>query len=451
MAALVAMLVFVNVAHAAEGLIISDIHFNPFADQSLANTLALAPVEQWQAILDRGHERISLYGEDTDWKLLQSALSAIRARPKPDFVLAPGDFLAHGFRDKFNAGVVQRDDVAYSLFVAKTMRFLALELEAATGHAPILPALGNNDSDCGDYAVAPNGRFLADTEATVAAMIGKAADNNFAKDWTALGNYSVPLKGLADTSVIALNDNFLSPDYRNSCGGVGGGNPARATLDWLHGALDRAATAHRKVILIYHIPPGVDAFSTAKQSACPISPVSLLAKPYAEELHGLMRRYRGTIVADIAGHLHTDAFRILRDGDAAFGFVMIEPALSPIFAQNPAFRLVSIGADDAITDSTTFYLANLLQAGAGAAPEWREEASFDRAWNASGFDTASLDKLFHDIAASPETRQRWIESYGVQGPAGGAITPQSAATYRCSVGTDQLEDFSRCLCGGAAR
>lgn len=434
---------------AAEAVILTDIHFNPLADKSLAEPLAAAPAEQWAAILDRGSERISVYGEDTDWKLLQAALAAIKAQPKPDFVLVPGDFLVHGFRDVFNASFTQHDDAAYRRFVAATMRFLALQLEAAFKHAPILPALGNNDSDCGDYGIQAGGPFLTDTETTVAGMIGAAAGDDFAQSWSALGNYVVPLAGLPNTSVIALNDNFFSPNYRDRCGGSTGADPANATLAWLDHTLAAAASAHRHVILIYHIPPGVDAFATARQNACPVRPVPLLAAPYADALHSLMLRYRDTIVADIAGHLHTAAFRILRDRGAGFGFVMIAPALSPIFGQNPSFRRVTLNDIGAIADETTYYLANLPQAAAGEAPRWQTEASFDSAWGASGFDTASLETLYRQLATSPAVRERWIARYGVQGPASAAITPQSAATYRCSVGSDRSEDFARCLCGAA--
>lgn len=447
------LLVCARPAAATEAVVLTDIHFNPLADKSLADALAAAPAEQWAGILERGSERISLYGADTDWKLLQAALTALKAQPKPDFVLAPGDFLVHGFHDIFNTSFSQHDDAAYRRFVATTMRFLALQLEAAVGRAPILPALGNNDSDCGDYRVAPAGPFLADTEATVAGMIGPALANDgvgddFAQSWTALGSYVVPLAALPNTSVIALNDNFFSPHYADSCGSAAGADPADAMLAWLDRTLAAAASAHRRVILVYHIPPGVDAFATARQNSCPVTPVPLLAAPYAEALHRLMLRYRDTIVADIAGHLHTAAFRILRDGGAGFGFVMIAPALSPIFGQNPSYTRLALNENSAIADATTFYLANLPQAAAGEAPRWQAEASFDRAWGASGFDTASLETLYRRMATSPAARERWIARYGVQGPASAAISMQNVNAYRCSVGSDRIEDFARCLCGG---
>jgi len=433
---------------ASEVLVLTDMHFNPLADKALAETLAAAPAEQWPAILDRGSERMSSYSEDSDWKLLRAALDEVQAQEKPDVVLVAGDFLVHDFRKEFDRSVAAHDDAAYHRFVVKTMRFLALELENALPKTPILPVLGNNDSDCGDYAITPGGAYLADTEAIVAGLIGPKAGEAFARSWTALGNYAIDDPAQPGVRVIGLNDNYFSTHYKNACGGEGAGNPARATLAWLDRALADAATARRKVILVYHIPPGADAFATARHAACPATPVPLLAEPYAGELHALMERYHGTIVADIAGHLHTDAFRILRNGDWLFGFVMIAPAISPIFGQNPSFRRFALGDDGVISDVRTYYLANLGDAVAGAAPQWRAEASFERSWNLPRFDTAGLETLYRRLGTSESAQQRWIQTYGVQGPASAAITLQSFSVYRCSVGSDRTSDFDRCLCGG---
>ena len=442
------LLACAHAAAAAEVLVLTDIHLNPLADKAIAEALAAAPAEEWPLILDRGSERMSHYSQDSDWKLLRATLDELQAQKKPDIVLIAGDFLAHDFRKAFDGGVAAHDDAAYRRFVVKTMRFLALELENAFPTTPILPALGNNDSDCGDYAIQPGGAYLADTQAIVAGMIGAAAGADFAPSWTALGSYAVDLPSQPRIRVIALNDNYFSPHYRNSCGGEGDGNPGRATLAWLRRALEEAAAAQRKAILLYHIPPGTDAFATSRHDSCPVTPAPLLAEPYAGELHALMQRYRDTIVADIAGHLHTDAFRILRSGDSVFGFVMIAPAVSPIFGQNPSFRRFTLGDDGAIGGVSTYYLANLGDAVAGAAPQWRAEASFERSWNLPRFDASSLETLYRRLAASEAAQQSWIQTYGVQGPASAAVTLQNFSVYRCSVGSDQSGDFARCLCGG---
>jgi sphingomyelin phosphodiesterase acid-like 3 len=433
---------------ASDVLVLTDIHFNPLADSALAEPLAATPAEEWPTILDRGNERMSNYSEDSDWKLLRASLDELRAQMKPDVVFIAGDFLAHGFRKTFDRRVAAHDDAAYRRFVVKTMRFIALELESALPKTPILPVLGNNDSDCGDYAVRPGGPYLAETEATVAGMIGPAAGERFAQSWTALGSYAIDDPAQPGFRVIGLNDNYFSTHYRDVCGGAGDGNPARATLAWLNRALTYAAAAHRKVILLYHIPPGTDAFATARHDSCPVTPAPLLAEPYASELHDLMERYRDTIVANIAGHLHTDAFRILRSRDRLFGFVMIAPAISPIFGQNPSFRRFTLGDDGTIGAVNTYYLANLGDAVAGAAPQWRAEASFEHTWNLSRFDTASLETLYQRLGTSERAQQRWTQTYGVQGPASAAVTLQNFSVYRCSVGSDESSDFARCLCGG---
>jgi hypothetical protein len=451
--ALLLLLACCNKTAASEVLVLTDIHFNPFADKALAEALAEAPAEQWPTIIDRGSERMSNYSQDSDWKLLRATLDELQAQKKPDVVLLAGDFLAHGFRTSFNGSVAAHDDAAYHRFVVQTMRFLALELANAFPRTALLPVLGNNDSDCGDYAVRPGGAYLADTEAIVAGMIGPSlvagtAAEDFAASWTALGNYAADPPAVPGFRVIGLNDNYFSTNYRNSCGGDGEGNPGRATLAWLTNALADAAAAQRKVILLYHIPPGTDAFATARHDACPVTPAPLLAEPYASELHAMMQRYQSTIVANIAGHLHTDAFRILRSDNKLFGFIMIAPAISPIFGQNPSFRRFTLGDDGAISAVNTYYIANLGDAVAGAEPQWRAEASFERSWNLPRFDTASLETLYQRLGTSEAAQQRWIQTYGVQGPASAAVTLQNFSVYRCSVGSDQSGDFSRCLCGG---
>jgi sphingomyelin phosphodiesterase acid-like 3 len=92
-------------APAAQFLLLSDIHFNPMADPHLVDRLAAGPPAEWPAILDASADKsLGRYGADTNWHLLHSALEQMgTALPHPTFVLIPGDFLAHHFRDQFNA------------------------------------------------------------------------------------------------------------------------------------------------------------------------------------------------------------------------------------------------------------------------------------------------------------------------------------------------------------
>src|SRR5205085_2034790 len=86
--------------------------------------------------------------------------------PKSAFVLISGDFLAHRFREEFDAAAKDHSDAAYRIFVRKTMQFLGQQLEQTFPGTTILPALGNNDEECGDYQLQPAGcRWLCDAAA----------------------------------------------------------------------------------------------------------------------------------------------------------------------------------------------------------------------------------------------------------------------------------------------
>jgi hypothetical protein len=445
---LLVLFFFLRPAAAAEMLVVSDLHFNPTANKALVDRLAAAEPEQWPAILAGDTARMSGYGEDSNWKLLASALAAMAAQPKPDFVLITGDFLVHQFRTRFDAAASDHSDAAFRAFAAKTMRFLALQLEADFPAIPILPALGNNDDICGDYALRPGGPFLADTTAVAAGLVGAAADASFRQTWRALGNYVIANPAAPEQRIAVVNTNFFSLHYQNDCGTPADGNPAVATLAWLRGVLTEAEAAHRKVWLAYHIPPGIDAFATARNDICPIAPVPMFAESYAREFHALMARFHDTVTVSFAGHVHTDGFRLISEAGKSFGFVMMNPAISPIFGQNPAFRRVVLGPDGGIADQSVYYLANLPQAQAGTAPLWQLEMSFDAAWDLPRYDVSSLRTLYGRLATSTAVGDRWSQAYAVQSQGGVAIRPADYAIYRCTAGYDRSADFARCSCAG---
>ena len=447
-AAAFGLLLSLHPAAAAEMLMLSDLHFNPTANRTLVDRLALAEPEQWAAILAADTGRLSGYGEDSNWKLLASALDAAAATPKPDLVLVTGDFLVHDFRRKFDAAATDHSDAAFRAFALKTMRFLALQLAARFPHTPILPALGNNDAGCGDYALQPGGAFLADTTTTIARMIGPSAGRSIDRSWRALGNYEIANPIVPNGRIAIVNTNFFSPHYKNSCGSAADGNPAAATFTWLRRVLGEAEAAHRKVWLAYHIPPGADAFATIPDT-CPITPARMFAPAYAREFHRLMLRFRNTVSASFAGHVHMDGFRLLREDGKAFGFVMMNPAISPIFGQNPAFRRATITTGGAIADQSVYYLANLSDAQAGAAPRWSLEMNFAAAWNLPRFDAPHLEDLYRRIGTDAMAQARWFGAYAVQS-AKAAIKPANEALYRCIAGSDRAGDVARCRCGGAS-
>ena len=145
-------------------LLLSDIHFEPFADPGKVPALVAAPTGKWPAILagppsaDQEQRFAALQstcharGEDTSYTLLQSSLHAMQAHAAgAAFVTLSGDLIAHAFSCKYNSLIPHPKPREYEAFVAKTLEFVMASLRTAFPNIPIYAALGNNDTACGDY------------------------------------------------------------------------------------------------------------------------------------------------------------------------------------------------------------------------------------------------------------------------------------------------------------
>jgi hypothetical protein len=442
-------------ASSGQILVMSDLHFDPMADPQLVDQLAAAGPQQWSAVLDTASDRsLGQYGRDSNWMLLHSALQHMaETLPHPAFVLTSGDFLAHNFRREFNAAASEHSDAAYRNFVRKTVEFLAQQLEQIFPATPIVPALGNNDEECGDYQLQPGGPFLADTLPLLRRLVGSGGGPNLDRDWLSYGNYCARVGGIR---VLSTNTNFLSTRYRNACGSPADGDPAQATLAWLEAELASAKEARERVWLLYHIPPGIDGFATLRQGACPSPMIPMWDQANAGAFSALLRRYADTISASFAGHTHVDDFRLIGDAEGRFTFALITPAVSPIFLQNPAFRIVTYDAAGGILDQTTYALTNLEQAtsaAGGVAPDWRAEYTFTHQWSLPKVDLPSLDRLYLTITKIPAESERWQTIFSVSSPgywapfSGEAQLAQAVRAFRCAAGNVPPADYQLCYCG----
>ena len=58
------------------------------------------------------------------------------------------------------------------MLAATTSNYVAEAIALSLPGKPIILALGNNDSDCGDYQIDPGGPYLAATRETVRRLAG---------------------------------------------------------------------------------------------------------------------------------------------------------------------------------------------------------------------------------------------------------------------------------------
>jgi len=422
---------------------LSDLHFDPTPNPELVDALAGADVEEWPRILKSGtNNKFSQYGQDTNWPLLASSLDAIRKTASDaQFTIVTGDVLAHDLHDKFASSAKDHDDASFGRFIDKTMAFVAGQLATIAPGKPVLFTLGNNDSECGDYELQPRGGFLKNAEPWVAKLLGPLADSPGESDWTALGSYSVPHPTLQGYRVIAVNSTYFSPKYRNACGAAEA-EPGAEEMQWLERKLAEAKAQHKKVWLIFHIPPGIDGYASSHpKTGAPPDQTAWMWKPaYTADFQNLLKRYRKTVTISFAGHEHTDDFRLIGKS-----LVLMTPGVSPLVGQNPAFRAVAFAGDGTISDETTYYLSNLDKVNDGMAPDWKFEYSFAKSWSLPRLDFRSFRDLYRQLETNPDSQQRWFTLYSVSHPEGNTITKQTFPWIVCASGNADAAKYRSCV------
>jgi len=432
--------------------VISDIHFNPFDPPRLARQLADADVTDWEAIFATIETQTAAsYGSDTNYALLKSAIDAFaKAAANVDFVIMPGDFLSHRFQQKAAdaLGTDPADDAVKTL-AGKTAVYVAEVLREAVPGRPLIPALGNTDAVCGDYQIEPGGPFLTATARAVRDSLGDAAtDPDFEETYRAGGYFAVRHPLVSDTVTIVLNDVLWSTRYSDACGD-GRPNGSRAMLEWLEARLETARAAGDRVWIVYHVPIGIDAYSTAhsKETACDEKPVPFLREPYSTRYPALLRDYADMIVASFAGHVHYDGYRLLTgDAGTALGVTKIVPAISPVFGQNPGFQIFSYDLQSgAPTDFETWYLDNLEETSLATPGDWRREYRFTEAYGLPSFSAQATETLWRAASSGPgPDRDAFARFYPVSH---GQFSDTKLPAYLCAMRYQSVDTFSACYCG----
>jgi sphingomyelin phosphodiesterase acid-like 3 len=424
-------------------LSLADFHFDPFYDPTLFPALVRSAPAEWTPIFEGSQVTgYGQYGKDSNYNLFVSALRhAALAAPQAEIILLPGDWLAHGFADSYYQHAGNRDPRGLYEFIDKTIVFLTQRIREQFPRAAIYPALGNEDSYCGDYQLQPGGEFLRRTAETWKVLFNNGDNERaFMHMFPKGGYYTVSAPGTPKHRVIVLNTVFFSANYRNQCGNPKD-DPAGDEIRWLAAQLKDAATKEERVWLLYHIPPGIDAFNTAVgTSGNPV--VSLWQAGYLKNFLALLDQYRDTIIFTLAGHTHMDDFRLTRDAKTSrSSFLIVTPAISPIFENNPGLQVLSY---DRKTLSVLDYTTHRLDLAAAPAQHWKEEYRFSQAYRLSPVTGSTLETLFRSLRKDAHTRAMYSRYYNVSNTTDPAITEQTWPIYWCAIGHLSVAAFDAC-------
>jgi sphingomyelin phosphodiesterase acid-like 3 len=457
-------------------LLVSDIHFEPFWDPARAAQLATAPVSGWTAILaaapspDREQRFQALQqscharGADTSFALYESSLKAMRAHAAGvGFVTVSGDLISHAFQCKYDALFPHSTPEALHTFVKKTLDYVVDELYSSFPGVPVYVALGNNDSDCGDYQLDAHSEFLEASGREVTKDFPASERPSAQASFAAGGYYSVSLPApIKNARLLVLNDIFMADGFQ-TCSGKADSTAADAQLAWLRRQLDEARAHQQKVWVMGHIPPGVDLHATVRRMAgvCSGQPPKMFLS--SEKLANLLAGYGDVVELAIFAHTHMDEMRLLKpesgggspasvngvEAKSAPGVaVKMVPSISPINGNNPSFTLAQVDPSTAaLVDYKVFTASNQT----GVDEVWKEEYDFARSFHEADFSSSSVSELIRGFAADPgaktEASQDYIQDFstGYLSPVLQAFWPQ----YVCTLSNVSAQAFRACVCPAA--
>ncbi len=434
--------------------VVSDIHFNPFAAPGLAPRLVLSEPKEWPRIFASvSGQTFSARGEDTNQALLASALAALsESAAGSDLVVVSGDLLVHRFQEVAAQvlGTSPTSSVVKEL-ASKTALYVADVLRATLPGRPILIALGNIDSECGDYRLEPRGAFLASLRDTIRDLAGPdRVAGDFAQTYEAGGYYAMQHPAVAGTTILVVNDVLWSTNYRDACG-TQGMRAAEAMMAWLERQLSEARAAGRRVWLVHHIPVGIDAFATlhiSGESSCPARVTPFLKEPFASRFVQLLQENAATIQASFSGHIHQDSYRVVMDAGVAVGVEKIAPSVSPVFGNNPGFHVFTYDRQTGdLKDFSTWYLANLDRASTTTPGDWRREYVFTETYRQQTYSAAAVEQISERMRETGPEGERIRSTFRKIYPVShGEISVQALPAYACAIGNLTPASYSACYC-----
>lgn len=450
-----------------DAVLLSDIHFDPFDDPTRVERLVAEPATAWAAILrgprssgaDAARRALLSHcrgeGPGTTQVLLDSALQEANARaPAARLAIVSGDFFTHGFQCRFEHAVAQATAAGYAAFARKTFDYVAGQVRAAFGGRPVIIALGNHDSGCGNYRQDARDGFVAGVAATVAAAAAPRASARIARQFAAGGYYSLRLPAMPRVRLLVINDVPLSRHF-TACDGSPAPETGRAQLRWLERSLADAARRREKAWVIGHIPPGIEPWASLRGADVCGREGRALPLLSDDRLAGVIGRHPDVVRFGVFGHTHMDEFRVLpsaRSDDDGIPLKIV-PSITPAGGNRPAFVVARIDADSGEWLDYDVFVGSFPGAGR---IEWSAGYRFGDVYRLPSFSGRSLRflarRLQNDRAATEAASRAYRDAYSPRPHIAGSsllLADRVWARYTCALDRIDTGSFLQCACGGA--
>ncbi|MCD6040102.1 MAG: cpdA 2 [Gammaproteobacteria bacterium] len=443
--------VFAQTPSTKKFISISDIHFNPFIGCNQFSTpcpilteLRNTDPTSWDNIFEKYADKIETsYHQDTDFFLLQSTLTELNTltqRCSPAFMVILGDFLAHKFREQYQKYSGDLSIAGYQAFVRGNFEYLTHKLNQAMPITDIYPALGNNDSYGQNYEVDPHGFFLHDLRTIFSALIkNKTAKKEFQNEFANGGYYAVTLPQ-KNQRLIVLNSVLFSALYHTSAMQ----QAAEEQLAWLQLQLSTAQQRQQKVLLALHIPPGVDIYLSLKlfSSLIQAGPPLFWQDSYNKQFLSLLQQYANTVVAILAGHIHSDAFQLIANkAQNSFIPVSFTSSISPMNGNNPGLKVFTYASRtfELVNFHTYFYPIN-----EGKSARWKKEYDFNSVYQPDCQSCSVINGMLQ-LTKDNILENSYVKYYNLSNSTQSAIQHNWLPYYWCGIYNMDWQSYQVCL------
>ena len=305
----------------------TDLHGDPF----YATDIRQCRKRTAQALRD---EAFGVIGCDPPIALMTSAASAAKATGHTkEFLLYTGDFSRHAIE------LMPNPYVNVSNMVGEVASVLRAQFP---GTPAVFGALGNDDGPQNYFQPVTSDQPSNEWFVRLAARLNSSwsLEPPAVKQYKYGGYFEARTGNL---TLLSISTVIYSVRHE----------PAQQEQDpfgqfaWLSRKLKEAADDARRVLIVGHIPPGIETFGYTELWH------PLFLKRYLEIVQD--RLLGSVIAAQLFGHVHKDGFRILPDPPPGAGPILLSASLSPVYYNNPAFKIVKYcKATGQVLDFETF-------------------------------------------------------------------------------------------------
>eukprot|EP00771_Trimastix_marina_P002685 gnl/Trimastix_PCT/3834.p1 GENE.gnl/Trimastix_PCT/3834~~gnl/Trimastix_PCT/3834.p1 ORF type:complete len:439 (-),score=26.81 gnl/Trimastix_PCT/3834:71-1291(-) len=372
----------------------------------------------------RGSGSAGVFGDwecDMPRTLVDSTMQHMRTtQPNPDFVLMTGDFIAHHQEYSSHEERLQ------------FYRNISSSMKQYFPRTPCYAVLGNNDIPDESLLVGPN--WFYESLGNLWSELG-FLDSIAAKQFRQTGYYSMSIRrGLR---LVAMNSQLYMSRYE-----LTGSDPA-GQMEWLRNTLDEARSNNERVLLAYHVPPGFHERSSKPQ----------YHHRYVVPLLSIYRQYSDIIVGHIAGHSHSDTFKLLSDqsfNDHPFGVCLVSPGPcarchnKPIKCNNPSVRLFTYSQHNGTLLDYIQYWTDLQVDNWFGRAQWVKEYQFSEMYGHSEITPYTMHETYKRLREDDRLFEKYYTREKVQVDHG-ECTGKCRMARLCAMRYVDRDEFERCL------